>query len=208
MTTLHTTKSNCDVINNHWILKRTFLVLYLRFYILDGVTWFNLYIINYISITQTSVTWLLSWGLQGVMRPWFDFCFWRYIHCLLVYVICFPTYLFLRVSTLTYLFLWEQIGSISRPDAIKGDYSWLNFFVLQYISFDWWMCAFAEISLDFAFAIPSQEIGLGNVSRNDLFCAEWDIKPQLNQSINHYYMTDVKFLSAKNLLTVVSIEIW
>jgi len=164
MTMLHTTKSNCDVINNHWILKRTFLVLYLRFYILDGVTWFNLYIINYISITQTSVTWLLSWGLQGVMRPDSMFVFGT------IYIVCSfisyasPLIFFLRISTLTYLFLWEQIGSISRPDAIKGDYRWLNFFVLQYISFDWWMCAFAEISLVFCFCHTKPRDWLGETS--------------------------------------------
>ena len=33
-------------------------------------------------------------GFAGVMRPLFDFWFWRYIYCLLVYVVCFPTYPF------------------------------------------------------------------------------------------------------------------
>ena len=33
-------------------------------------------------------------GLRGVMRPWFDFWFRLYIYCLLVYILCFPTYLF------------------------------------------------------------------------------------------------------------------
>ena len=32
------------------------------------------------------------------------------------------------------------------------------------------------------FSIPRQEIGLGTRLRNDLFCVEWDIKPQLSHS--------------------------
>jgi len=35
----------------------------------------------------------LPCGLHCVMRPWFDFLFWRYVYCLLVYIVCFPTYL-------------------------------------------------------------------------------------------------------------------
>jgi len=43
----------------------------------------------------------VSCGLRGVMRPWFDFWFWRYIYCLLVYIACFPFYPFF--FTFTYL---------------------------------------------------------------------------------------------------------
>jgi len=32
--------------------------------------------------------------------------------------------------------------------------------------------------------IPGQEIGVGKRLQNDLFCVNWDVKPQLNQSIN------------------------
>jgi len=32
--------------------------------------------------------------------------------------------------------------------------------------------------------IPGQEIGFGKRLQNDLFCVNWDAKPQLNQSIN------------------------
>ena len=51
-------------------------------------------------------------GFAGVMRPLFNFWFWRYIYCLLVYVVCFPSYpslvtFSLLISSLTYLFLWE-----------------------------------------------------------------------------------------------------
>jgi len=34
------------------------------------------------------------------------------------------------------------------------------------------------------FSIPGQEIGSGKRFRNDLFCVEWYVKPQLNQSIS------------------------
>ena len=38
------------------------------------------------------------------------------------------------------------------------------------------------VVLSLVFSIPSQEIGLEKRPRNDLFCVEWVIKPQLNQS--------------------------
>jgi len=44
------------------------------------------------------------------------------------------------------------------------------------------MCAFVVLGLVF-FNIASQEIGLGKCLWNDLFCFEWDVKPQLSQSI-------------------------
>jgi len=43
----------------------------------------------------------------------------------------------------------------------------------------------AFVVLGLVFYIPSQEIGLGKRLRNDLFYVEWDVKPQLSQSINH-----------------------
>ena len=47
--------------------------------------------------------------------------------------------------------------------------------MLSYISFDRWMCALV-------FSIASQEIGLGKCPRNDLFCVEWNVEPQLSLS--------------------------
>jgi len=40
------------------------------------------------------------------------------------------------------------------------------------------MCALLVLGL--VFAILSQEIASGNRIQNDLFCVEWDVKPQLN----------------------------
>ena len=34
------------------------------------------------------------------------------------------------------------------------------------------------------FSIPSQEIGLGKRLRNDPIFVDWDVKPQLSQSVN------------------------
>jgi len=45
------------------------------------------------------------------------------------------------------------------------------------------MRAFVVLGLVF-FSIPSQEIGLEKRLRSDLFCVEWDVKPQLSQSVS------------------------
>ena len=37
--------------------------------------------------------------------------------------------------------------------------------------------------LGLVFSIPSEKIGLGKRLRNDLFCVEWDVKPQFSQSV-------------------------
>ena len=37
---------------------------------------------------------------------------------------------------------------------------------------------------DFCFLSTSQEIGWEERLRNDLFCVEWDVKPELNQSMD------------------------
>jgi len=43
------------------------------------------------------------------------------------------------------------------------------------------------------FSMQSQENGLGKRLRDNLFCVEWDVKPQLSQSINlHFVMVKVK----------------
>jgi len=42
----------------------------------------------------------------------------------------------------------------------------------------------AFVVLGLVFFTPSQEIGLGKRLRNDLFCVDWDVKPQLSQSLS------------------------
>jgi len=53
-------------------------------------------------------------------------------------------------------------------------------FVLLYICFDWQICAF--VVLGFAFHTKPKD-WLGERLQNDLFSVEWDVKPQLSQSI-------------------------
>ena len=36
------------------------------------------------------------------------------------------------------------------------------------------------VELGLVFSIPSQEIGLGKLLRNDLFSVEWDVKPPIS----------------------------
>ena len=62
----------------------------------------------------------------------FDF---RTVYCLLVYIICFPTYcLFFTfsfvVSSLTCLFFWEFTCSVSRPDVVKATKPGISFLCL------------------------------------------------------------------------------
>jgi len=45
----------------------------------------------------------------------------------------------------------------------------------------------AFVVSDLAFSTPSQETGSGKRLWNDPFCVAWDVKPQLNQSINLYH---------------------
>jgi len=42
----------------------------------------------------------------------------------------------------------------------------------------------AFVVLGLVFFIPSQDIGLGKRLRNDLFCVEWDVKPQLSHFVH------------------------
>ena len=41
----------------------------------------------------------------------------------------------------------------------------------------------AIVVLGLVFSIPSREVGSGKRLRNDLFCVEWDVKPQLDRWI-------------------------
>jgi len=54
-------------------------------------------------------------------------------------------------------------------------------FILCYSTF--WLVNVCFCCVRFSFSIPSQEIGLGERLRNDLFCVERDVKPELNKSI-------------------------
>ena len=55
--------------------------------------------------------------LWGVVCPWFHFSFWQYKYCLLVYIVCFPTYslFFPYLSHPLLIFSFEN-----RPAPFRG----------------------------------------------------------------------------------------
>ena len=62
------------------------------------------------------------YGLQCFDVPRFIFC--SIYHKLFVCLLNFPTYFLLLISFLIYFF-WEQALSVSRPDIVKCDKTWL-----------------------------------------------------------------------------------
>jgi len=100
------------------------------------------------------------------MRSWFDFWFRRCIYCLLVYIICFPTYRFslffpyLSPSLLIFSFenrLSPFPGCMSLK-ATKAGFISFVYFVLEYICFGWWMCAFVVLGLVFFAAYQAKRL--------------------------------------------------
>ena len=49
----------------------------------------------------------------------------------------------------------------------------------------------AFVVLGLFFSIPCQEIGLEKRVRNDLFCVEWGVKPQLSRSVSLAHVVTV-----------------
>jgi len=69
-------------------------------------------------------------GLRGVMRSWSDFWFLCCIYCLLVCIVCFPTYPFLftfslLISSLNHLFLLRIDLLHFQAWSCKSDQTWL-----------------------------------------------------------------------------------
>jgi len=123
------------------------------------------------------------------MRRRCDCWFRRYIDCLLVYIVCFPTYPF--SSLVPYLSPPLLVFSFeNRPAPFPGRMSskatkpGFRFFVLfRVVVHFFWLVNARFCCVRFSlFSIPSQDIW--KRVRNDLFCVEWDVKPQLNQSIH------------------------
>ena len=64
-------------------------------------------------------------------------------------------------------------------------------------------CAYAFVVLDLVSSVLCQEIGWEEHLRNDLLCIEWDVKPQLSQSIQYWWirplhMTQSDYLPGKS----------
>ena len=88
-------------------------------------------------------------GLRGLMLPWFDLLYRCYIYCFLVYIVSFPTYPFFLhlcyLSPLLLIFslridpLCFQVGFHKRH--LNLTLVFCVYFLLWYISSDWWMHA-------------------------------------------------------------------
>ena len=111
-------------------------------------------------------------------------CVCAYIHCLLV-IICFSIYSFF--FTFPYSSPPLLIFSFdNRPAPFWGQLSlkcWLSLFLcFRLVVHLFWLANACFCCVGFSFYIPNQEIGLRKRLQNDLFCVEWDVKPQLSQS--------------------------
>jgi len=93
-------------------------------------------------------------------------------------------YLLLQYLQIGFTFLVPAHLGSPRQGAIKRVCVCVCVIVLF---FGWWMHTF--VVLGWVFFIPEKETGFGKCLRNDLFCAEWDIKPQLSQSVSHRVRT-------------------
>jgi len=100
------------------------------------------------------------------MRHWFDLISALCLYCLRVYIVCFPTYpFFLEFFLNPYLSIPLRIDpSVSRPDDVKGDWTWLCFFVFIMCCIVHFFRLVNACFYSVRFSIPSREIGLGNVS--------------------------------------------
>ena len=100
------------------------------------------------------------------MRSWFDFWFRRCTYFLLVYIICFPTYrfslFFPHLSPPLFIFSFENRPSpfpgCMSLKATKAGFISFVYFVLEYICFGWWMCAFVVLGLVFFAAYQAKRL--------------------------------------------------
>jgi len=107
-----------------------------------------------------------------------------------VYIVCFPTYPFASLF-LTYLLpylsfpfkidpLRFQAGCRKRRLNLTLVVLCLFCAVVHFF----WLVNVSFYCVRFIFSVPSHETGLGKRLGNDLFCVQWDVKPELNLSIN------------------------
>jgi len=75
-------------------------------------------------------------GCGAEIRPSLVCWFWHYVHHF-AYLLNFPAYILffcsyfpLLIYFLTYIFLWEYASSISRPEVIRDDQTWVYVFIL------------------------------------------------------------------------------
>ena len=117
--------------------------------------------------------------LDGKKENYQTFCFVQYsvpsVQQLCTAVQCTHIWTDLRVVCwLDLAFLW--LYCVLQFNCVR-----LSFFGLFCVVVLLCMCAF--VMLDLVSSVLCQEIGWEEWLRNDLFCVEWDIKPQLSQSV-------------------------
>ena len=95
----------------------------------------------------------------------------------------FSLHFSLLISSLTYLFLWEKTCSISRPDVVKKVVLVFLCLFCVVVCFIWLVNACSCCVWFSFFSCQAKRLAWRNVSQNDLFCVEWDVKPQLNQLV-------------------------
>ena len=136
---------------------------------------------------------LLPRAALGLMRLWFDFWSRHHIYCLLVYIICFPTYSLFFIFS---LLISSHLSFHLRIDALRFQAGCrkrrLNLALVFLCLFCvvvhfFWLMSACSFCVTFSFSIPCQQIGLGKRHRNDLFCVEWDVNPQLSQLLSLCY---------------------
>ena len=107
-------------------------------------------------------------------------------HCLLLYIACFPTYPFF--FTYFFIYLLPYLYFPLRSDPLRFQAGCrkrkLNLALVFFVYFMLQNILVGEcmLLLCWVFSTPSQEIVLGKHVRSDLFCVEWDVNPQLNES--------------------------
>jgi len=123
---------------------------------------------------------------------WLHFCGSRCIYRLLVYIVCFPTYLFfcsfpyLSFPLKIYPLCFHARGRKRQPYiGLFSCFILVYAIVFLFLMRDY-LCSvslglmfFVVIFLvfDFCFPITSQQIGWEGRLRHDLFCVEWYVKP-------------------------------
>ena len=125
------------------------------------------------------------YGFRGGNAPWFMCWFWHCVNCLFLCLLNFLPHFLLSSCFLSYLFtslLVYFLTNISTPSKIDpfcfqaGGCRRRPNLALVYLCKNL-CCSIFCYRCMFAFVVLSQEIGLEERLRNDLFCVKFDVKP-------------------------------
>ena len=123
-------------------------------------------------------------ALRGAMRPWFHYWFRRYLYCLLVCIVCFPTYPF--SFTFPYLSLTLPLYFSLRIDSLRFQAGCRKWWLKLAFCLHFWMRSLVALGL-VCFSIRSRQTAwLAETSAKwrAVWCVETDVKPQLTHSLN------------------------